>query len=134
MILHGKIKTTKAKAQAVRGDIEKLITKAKKGTDPMRRDIFAAIADRSIVDQLMEMAKTQFTSRNSGYTRITKLGTRLGDATEMVLLSFVDEKVVTEVIAPKTKGKEAVAKKEESKKPAVKEKKETKKAEKPKKK
>ncbi len=116
LIIHGKIKTTKAKAQASRSEVERLITKAKKGTEFMRRQVLSALGDRIIVDQLMEMAKTQFSGRNSGYTRIVKLGMRSGDASEMVLLSFVDEKVEAEVIAPAKKTAEpvkaAVAKKE----------------------
>jgi large subunit ribosomal protein L17 len=101
MIVHGNIKTTRAKAQAVRSELEKLITKAKKGTEAMKRDILSRLNDRKITNQLMEMAKTQFGNRNSGYTRMVKIGPRQGDATEMVVLSFVDEKVVTEVLEPK---------------------------------
>lgn len=110
MVIHGAIKTTKTKAIAVRSDVERLITKAKKGTDAMRRDVLATLADRKLTDQLMEMAKTQFSSRDSGYTRIVKLGTRRGDATETVLLSFVDERVVAEVVVPATKGKATITK------------------------
>lgn len=131
LIIHGHIQTTRAKAQAIRSEIEKLITKAKKNTDFMRRQVLSALADRTIVDQLMEMAKTQFAGRNSGYTRMIKLGYRGSDASEMVLLSFVDEKIETEVIAPAKKEvkKAAVAKsagepkevKKETKKEEVKE-------------
>lgn len=113
LIVHGNIKTTKAKAQAVRSEVERLITKAKKNTDATRRQILATLADRKIVDQLMEMSKTQFTARNSGYTRIVKLGVRNGDSSEMVLLSFVDEKVVTEVVKPAAKATADKGKKKE---------------------
>jgi large subunit ribosomal protein L17 len=106
MILHGNIRTTKAKAQAVRSELERLITKAKKGTEAMRRDILSSLDDRKITSHLIEMSKTQFGNRNSGYTRIVKLGMRNGDASEMVSLSFVDEKVVAEVVKPKEEKKE----------------------------
>jgi len=120
LIVNGSIKTTKTKAQAVRGEVEKLITKAKRGTETMRRDILSTIVDRNIVDQLMEKAKTQFASRTSGYTRIVKIGTRRGDATEMVVLSFVDQAVATEVIAPTKKEAPVKVEKKEVKKAVVK--------------
>lgn len=130
MIVHGNIKTTKAKAQAVRSEIERLITKAKKGTEVMRRDIFATLADRKITEQLLEMSKTQFAGRNSGYTRIVKLGLRNGDATQLVSLSFVDEKIVTEVVKPEKKEAKSAVKAKAAKKevePKVEEPKEEKK-------
>lgn len=98
LIQHGAIKTSKAKAQAVRGSVEKLITKAKKGTDVSKRQVIATLSDRKTAQQIIEMAQTRFTSRTSGYTRITRIGIRLGDATEQVILSFVDEKVTAEVV------------------------------------
>lgn len=114
MFLHGSIKTSKAKAQAVRGMVEKLITKAKKGTDQKRRELFADLADKEVVSKLADMAATRFASRSSGYTRMIHLGSRRGDATEEVLLSFVDEAVVTEVVKSKTE-KSAKQEKEEVK-------------------
>lgn len=105
MIISGAIKTSKAKAQAVRGSIEKAITKAKKGTDVSKRNLLSEITDKSLVEKLIEMSQTRFAGRNSGYTRIVKIGPRRGDATEEVILSFVDEEIKAEVIAPATTGK-----------------------------
>jgi large subunit ribosomal protein L17 len=115
LITVGMITTSKAKAFAIRASVEKLITKAKKNTEVSRRQILADLGDRRIVDTLIEMSKVRFSSRNSGYTRITKIGPRRGDATEMVILSFVDEEVKTEVIKPETAKKEKTEKKAEKK-------------------
>jgi large subunit ribosomal protein L17 len=109
-----RIVTTIAKAKAVQPIVEKLITKAKAGGEINRRRIQALFSDRVLTDRLLDEAKTRFAKRNSGYTRIIKLGKRLGDATDTVLFSFVDDRVITEVIAPK-KEKQAITKKEEVK-------------------
>lgn len=101
LILHGSIKTTKAKAQAARSEIEKLITKAKKNTDAAKRDVLAHLPDKKVVKQLYSMVDTRFAARSSGYTRIVKLGVRAGDASEQVVLGFVDEEVKAEVVTTK---------------------------------
>jgi large subunit ribosomal protein L17 len=123
MILHGSIKTTKPKAIAMRSELEKLITKAKKGSPAMNRDIMSHLPDRAVVAKLMGMAQTQFASRQSGFTRMIKLDVRRGDATQVVHLSFVDEGVVEEVIPPvkKTKPVAKVEKKATKKTPVKKE-------------
>lgn len=120
MILHGSIKTTKAKAIAMRSELESLITKAKKGTPALERDIMSHLPDKQVVAKLMEMAKTQFAGRQSGFTRMIKLDLRRGDATQVVHLSFVDEGVEQEVIAPNKKAKKQVESKKPVKKPVVK--------------
>ena len=107
LLLSGSIVTTIAKAKAVQPMVEKLVTRAKLGKQSDLRRVLRVIPDRVIAKRLMEDAKTRFAGRTSGYTRIIKLGKREGDATEMVQFSFVDARVVTEIIAPK---KEAVKK------------------------
>jgi large subunit ribosomal protein L17 len=120
LIIRDGITTTIAKAKAVQPIIEKLITKAKRGDEANRRNVDAVLTDRKVTAQLFDEAKTRFASRTSGFTRIIKLGKRKGDATDIALLSFVDEKVVVEAIAPK-KTKEVVvdAAAVEEKKPAA---------------
>ncbi len=86
----GKIVTTVAKAKAVRPMVEKLITKAKHGKSADMRQIRKALADRVTVGILMDWAKTRFSKRTSGFTRLVRVGRRLGDASETVELSFVD--------------------------------------------
>jgi len=112
------IVTTIAKAKAVQPMVEKLITRAKKGKASDLRQILRVVPERGIAKKLMDDAKTRFAGRTSGYTRIIKLGQRVGDATEMVQLSFVDARVETSVIAPK-KEKAVPAVKEEKPKKAV---------------
>lgn len=95
MIQHGKIKTTYAKAKAVQPLVEKLVTRAKGGSEHDRRRVLRVIDDRVLTSQLFSDAKTQFATRTSGFTRVVKLGMRRGDATEEALLMFVDEKIPT---------------------------------------
>jgi len=95
---NNRIKTTKAKAKAIRGDAEKLITLAKNsanGSDidkvNARRLAAAALADADIVKKLFDDIAPRFETRNGGYTRMIKLGLRKGDSSEMVLLELVEE-------------------------------------------
>ncbi|MEK7129925.1 MAG: 50S ribosomal protein L17 [Patescibacteria group bacterium] len=101
LLIKGSMKTTITKAKAAQPIVEKLVTKAKRGREVDRRSIMTFISDAPVVDQLLSDAKTRFASRTSGFTRIVRLGKRLGDAAEEALLQFVDEKIVAEVIAPK---------------------------------
>lgn len=115
LIAHGAITTTVAKAKSVAPAMEKMITKAKVGTEVAKRAIFADLGgDKEHTQMLMDMAKTRFANRTSGFTRLIKLGARSGDAAEMVQLSFVDAPIV-EV------KKEVPVKKEEKTKPVKKE-------------
>lgn len=101
LIIHNGITTTIAKAKAVQPLVEKIITKAKKGTEVDRRRVDAVITNRKLTEALFEDAKTRFSGRTSGFTRIIKLGKKRGDAADTALLSFVDQKVEVETIAPK---------------------------------
>jgi len=96
---HGAIQTTEAKADAVRNDAEKLITKAKRSlaaNDPIkvvnaRRQVARDVYGNDIVKKLFDEIAPRYTSRNGGYTRIFKLGPRQGDAAEMVQLELVED-------------------------------------------
>lgn len=95
---NNRIKTTKAKAKAIRGDAEKLITLAKNSANASdiekvnaRRLAASALADADIVKKLFDDIAPRFESRNGGYTRMLKLGLRKGDSSEMVLLELVEE-------------------------------------------
>jgi large subunit ribosomal protein L17 len=110
LLIRNQIVTTVAKAKAVQPLVEKLITKAKSGTETDRRRVDAVLTDRKITSQLFEYAKTRFASRSSGFTRVIKLGIRKGDSTNTAVLSFVDEKVVVEQIAVKKEVKQEVKK------------------------
>lgn len=95
---HERIRTTKAKAQSIRGEAEKLITKAKKGNEAgeigvvnARRWAAARLNDPEIVRKLFDDIAPRFADRPGGYTRVMKVGLRAGDASEMVLLELVEE-------------------------------------------
>jgi large subunit ribosomal protein L17 len=89
LIRDGKIKTTEARAKAVRPVVEKLITKAKKGDLASRRLVLKTIPDREIVHKLFSEVGPQYADRNGGYTRIVKLGPRKGDAAPMALIELI---------------------------------------------
>ncbi len=95
---HEKIQTTRAKALFIRGEAEKLITLARRSakgsdTDKMnaRRLAAARMGDAVMVKKLFDEIAPRFENRNGGYTRIMKLGPRLGDSSEMVLIELVEE-------------------------------------------
>src|ERR1039458_4406829 len=87
---HERIKTTEAKAKAVKPEVEKLITLAKRGDLHARRQALSSLGqDTFIVHQLFEVVAPRYASRPGGYTRTLKLGRRASDSTEMVLLELV---------------------------------------------
>ncbi|MCA9907032.1 MAG: 50S ribosomal protein L17 [Anaerolineae bacterium] len=99
LITHERIQTTEAKADFVRGYVERLITTAKRGlahSDPNRAIHARRIAasrlnnDRTVVGKLFETLAPRYQDRAGGYTRVVKLGPRKGDAAEMVVLELVD--------------------------------------------
>ena len=95
---HERIRTTRAKAAAIRGDAERLITIARnsaEGTDSQKvhaqRLVAARLGDNSVNKRLFNEIAPRFANRNGGYTRVLKLGRRTGDSAEMVLLELVEE-------------------------------------------
>src|SRR6201990_2984093 len=90
VINHERIKTTEAKAKAVKPEVEKLITLARRGDLHARRQALSALGqDKFVVYQLLEEIAPRHSERPGGYTRILKLGPRKSDATEMALLELV---------------------------------------------
>lgn len=85
-----KITTTEAKAKEVRGMAEKMITLGKNGGLGARRQVLAFIYDKRVVDKVFNDLAPRFAERPGGYTRITKLGPRLGDGATMVQLELVE--------------------------------------------
>jgi large subunit ribosomal protein L17 len=95
---HERIETTHTKALAIRGQAERLITLAKRGNKEgeaqmvhARRLAAARLGNNQIVSKLFDEIAPRFEDRAGGYTRIYKLGPRLGDAAEMVLLELVEQ-------------------------------------------
>ena len=90
LIEHGRIKTTEAKAKAVKPFAEQMITLGKRGDLHARRLALAELRSQDVVHQLFADVAPRFADRPGGYTRIVKLGPRNGDAAEMVYLELVD--------------------------------------------
>ena len=91
LIREGKIKTTEARAKAVRPLAERMVTFAKRGDIAARRLVLRTVRDKELVHKLFAEIAPQFADRNGGYTRIVKLGPRKGDAAPMALIEFVGE-------------------------------------------
>ncbi len=89
LILNDKIQTTLKKAKQARKDAEKLVTLARKGTLAARRLAAARLRSPEAVARLFDVVVKAQEGRNGGYTRITKIGARRGDATEMCILEWV---------------------------------------------
>ncbi|MGI8928923.1 MAG: 50S ribosomal protein L17 [Candidatus Limnocylindrales bacterium] len=90
VLRYEQIKTTEARAKEVRGQVEKVITLAKDGSLAARRRIVAELPDEPLViDKLLNEIAPKYADRNSGYTRIVKLGPRPGDNAPMVQLELV---------------------------------------------
>jgi len=95
---HERITTTRAKAAAIRGDAERLITIArnsaqKSDTEKVnaRRLVASKLGDNQILKRLFDEIAPRYANRNGGYTRVLKLGPRMGDSAEMVILELVEE-------------------------------------------
>ena len=90
LIEHGRIRTTEAKAKAVKPFAEQMITLGKRGDLAARRQAIAELRSQDVVHQLFADVAPRFADRPGGYTRIVKIGPRQGDAAEMVYLELVD--------------------------------------------
>ncbi len=89
LIEREKIITTLTKAKALRPVVERLITKGKLGTLAARRDIITAVHKSITADKVMKDLAPRYASRSGGYTRIIKLGARIGDGAERARIEFV---------------------------------------------
>jgi len=90
LIIHKRIKTTLAKAKALRTYVEPLITKSKEDTTHQRRMVFSYLKNKEAVTELFREIAPKIADRPGGYTRILKLGFRQGDAAEMCFIELVD--------------------------------------------
>jgi large subunit ribosomal protein L17 len=95
---HERIQTTRAKAAAIRGEAERLITIARNSAEASdaekvhaRRLVISKLGDNQVISRLFDEIAPRFATRNGGYTRMLKLGPRMGDAAEMVILELVEE-------------------------------------------
>jgi large subunit ribosomal protein L17 len=92
---HGKITTTEARARRLRPYAEKLITFAKRGDLHARRQVLTVMSDKGVVHTLFTEIGPSFAEREGGYTRITKIGQRKGDAARMAVIELVTEEATT---------------------------------------
>jgi large subunit ribosomal protein L17 len=111
-----RVKTTKAKALEVRRTAEKMITRAKVDSVHNRRIVSGRLYNEGVVAKLFTVIAPRMKERNGGYTRILKIGQRLGDAAQMVILELVDYNLDVEGGDKKAKKKEAKAKDKAGKK------------------
>ena|SRR5690348_14937924 len=93
---HERVRTTEAKAKAVRGAAEHMITLAKRENLHARRQVLTMVPDTEVVHRLFDTIAARFAERQGGYTRIIKAGPRPGDAAPMVLLELVDRVEVSD--------------------------------------
>lgn len=98
LLTHDRIRTTKAKATAIRGEAERIITIARNSANgseaekvTARRQVAAKLGDNSMIKRVFDEVAPRFANRNGGYTRILRVGPRLGDSAEMVILELVEE-------------------------------------------
>ncbi|MGZ5282860.1 MAG: 50S ribosomal protein L17 [Bacteroidia bacterium] len=105
LIVHKKIKTTVAKAKMLRMYVEPLITKAKTDTTHSRRMVFKALKHKDPVKELFGEIAAKVADRPGGYTRILKIGNRLGDNAEMCIMELVDYNELYTTGAKKAAGK-----------------------------
>jgi large subunit ribosomal protein L17 len=103
LIAHKRITTTLAKAKALRVYAEPIITKAKNNTMQSRRTVYAYLRDKDSISELFGPIADKVASRPGGYTRILKLGTRIGDNAEMAMIELVDFNEYTDGIGKKEK-------------------------------
>src|SRR6266446_8284061 len=110
LIQHQRIKTTLAKAKAVRPLAERMVTLGKNGSIHARRRALAVLRQKSVVKKLFDDIAQRSAERNGGYTRIVKLGARKSDSARMAFIEWVD----AEEVAEEKPGKEKKAKRKEA--------------------
>jgi large subunit ribosomal protein L17 len=103
LIMHKRIQTTTAKAKALKSYVEPLITRSKDDSTHSRRVVFNYLQDKEAVSELFREVAPKVAERPGGYTRIIKLGARLGDSAEMCLIELVDynENLLSEKVSEK---------------------------------
>ncbi|WP_248921870.1 50S ribosomal protein L17 [Olsenella intestinalis] len=114
LLANDRIKTLEPRAKAIRGDVDRVITWAKKGDLHSRRLAIAKVGDKEVVREVFDKAaQGMWADRNGGYTRILKLGPRKGDNAEVVIIELVTEPVAPKAAKTSVKKVEKVAEKVE---------------------
>lgn len=89
VVLYERVRTTTAKAKAIRPVVERMVTLGRTNTLARRRHLLRTLATKSAVDKVLEVLGPRYASRHGGYLRITKLGPRPGDGAQMAQIEFV---------------------------------------------
>ena len=118
LITEGAIKTTIVKAKETRRFADRMVTLGKKGDLHHRRLAISRLRDKDAVAQLFAEVAPKFANRDGGYTRIIRLGTRVGDAAEMCILQWVEAENTPKASKKKTEAKKAAPKAEKADKKA----------------
>jgi large subunit ribosomal protein L17 len=119
LLKHKRIKTTEAKAKEARGFVEGIITKARKNDLHARRLVMRRIHDKEVINELFNEIIPKIGDRPGGYTRVVKLGNRIGDAAGMAILELVDyNDVINKKVEESKDKKEAKKQSKEAKKAA----------------
>jgi len=115
LVIHGEIKTTESKAKAIRGLVDKLITKGKRGTFQARRLVGAFLQNKKAVNKIVDELSPTFKNRPGGFTKIVRLGPRRGDDAMMVKLELVEKSSSAKATEGKPSSVKSSEKKRESK-------------------
>lgn len=91
LVLQKKIKTTGVRAKMISGQVDRLVNKLKKGTLAGRREVLNILPEKKIVERFLKEILPKLGSRRSGYTKIVKIGRRLGDGAEMVMIEWMED-------------------------------------------
>lgn len=109
LLENDRIKTTQERAKAIRPEVDRVITWAKKGDLASRRHAISLVGDSEIVREVFDKAaQGLWADRNGGYTRIMKLGARKGDASEVVIIELVTEPVAAKAASTEVKAVDEV--------------------------
>ncbi|MBI5182975.1 MAG: 50S ribosomal protein L17 [Nitrospinae bacterium] len=103
LLKYEKIETTLAKAKELRGVTDRLVTLGKKGSLNAKREVLRLIKDKEAFKRLFDVLSTRYAERNGGYTRVIRLGARLGDGALMAVIELVDRDVTLDMKRRKKK-------------------------------
>jgi len=103
LIMYERIETTQEKAKAIKGHVEKLVTKANKNDSVQARQLLQAYLTNEALKKLVTDVAPRFSNRPGGYTRIIKIGNRFSDNATMVIMEWVEKGVKAEIVTSKSK-------------------------------
>ena len=108
LVLNEKIETTESKAKAIRAEVDKLVTRAKKDTQLAKKLLGPKLSPEALEKMIRDIAP-RFNNRQGGYTKMARLGKRFGDDATMVLIEWSEQKIVSEEKMPTKEAKKSSA-------------------------